>query len=173
MIEIRLRDLCEQTDIEPFFRVHADAESMRYYGMMPFSTVEEAKKLFENYTESQKKGLSLHRVICDKTDDRYLGEIGIFNIDHTHHRANSYCILAPECRKQGVSQTASALFYQELFAATDINRIQASVDSRNENARKSLTGIGYRYEGTLKEYEFENGQFIDIAVYALLRNNLK
>ena len=43
--------------------------------------------------------------------------------------------------------------------------------SRNVNAKKSLTGIGYQYEGRLYQYEFDKGEYIDIDVYSLLRKN--
>lgn len=43
------------------------------------------------------------KVIADATTSEYVGEIGLFNINELHHRANSYCILLPEYRKK-VSQ---------------------------------------------------------------------
>ena len=58
-----------------------------------------------------------------------------------------------------------------IFTSTSINRIQAYTDSRNVNAKKSLTGIGYQYEGRLYQYEFDKGEYIDIDVYSLLRKN--
>ena len=34
-----------------------------------------------------------------------------------------------------------------------------------------MIGIGYNYEGRLKEYELDKGEYIDIDVYSLLRKN--
>ena len=57
----------------------------------------------------------------------------------------------------------------EAFAKINLNRVQAFVDSRNINAAKSLIGIGFNYEGELSEYEYFDGQYINIKVFALTK----
>ena len=169
MKEIYLRKFDIDKDLPFFHKVHSDAKSMQFYGMNEFKTLEESRNLMNSYIESEFGNKSMHRVICDTDSGEYLGEIGLFNINTSHHRANAYCILMPETRKQGVSISASSLFYREVFAKLHLNRVQALVDSRNINASKSLVGIGFNYEGKLIEYEYFDGQYIDIEVFALTK----
>ena len=169
MKDIYLRKFDIDNDLPSFHKVHSDSKSMQFYGMKEFKTLEESRNLMNSYIESEVGKNSMHRVICDTYSGEYLGEIGLFNINTSHHRANAYCILMPEVRKRGISILASSLFYREAFAKLHLNRIQAFVDNRNVNASKSLVGIGFNYEGKLIEYEYFDGQYIDIEVFALTR----
>ena len=166
-----LRDYILEEDLEFFHKVHSDEDSMRYYGMEPAINIGKSQDLMATYLVAIKQGKMIHRVIADAITNEYIGEIGLFNINKQHHRANSYCILLPEYRKRGVSKYISTKFYDFVFSTTCINRIQAHVDSRNLKAKQSLIGIGYNYEGRLKEYELDKGEYIDIDVYSLLRKN--
>lgn len=166
-----LRDFILEEDLVPFHKVHSDENSMQYYGMEPATNIIESRDLMNTYFMAIKQGNMIHQVIADATTHEYVGEIGLFNINKQHHRANSYCILLPKYRKKGISPNISTQFYNLVFSTTCINRIQAHVDSRNFNAKQSLIGIGYNYEGRLKEYELDKGEYIDIDVYSLLRKN--
>lgn len=166
-----LRDFDIEQDILQFHRVHSDPSSMLYYGMEPIVSIDGSRKLLNEYALATQRGNVYRKVIANATTSEYIGEIGLFNVNKQHHRANSYCILLPEYRKKGISKYVSKDFYNLIFSTTPINRIQAHADSRNKNATKSLCGIGYQYEGTLHQYEYDKGEFIDIDVYALLRKD--
>lgn len=166
---VLLRRFDKKADINLFHKVHSDAESMKYYGMSAFDSVEQSRRLMDDYIQSEKKNMSFHRVICDPVTHVYMGEIGLFNINGRHQRATAYCILLPEQRKKGISVDASILFYRTIFNQLNINRVQALVDSRNEEAKASLNGIGFVFEGKMLQYEFFENEYIDIEVFALLK----
>lgn len=166
-----LRDFDIEQDILQFHRVHSDPISMLYYGMEPLVSIDRSLALLNEYSLASQRGNMYRKVIADAATSEYVGEIGLFNINMQHHRAYSYCILLPEYRKKGISKYISKDFYNLIFSATTINRIQAYVDSRNKDAKMSLCGIGYKYEGRLHQYEYDKGEFIDIDVYALLRKD--
>lgn len=168
-LHVVLRCFEPEKDLLCFHRVHSDTNSMQYYGMQEFQSIEDSRKLMLDYVDSEKNYKSIHRVICEQGNTEYMGEIGLFNINPIHHRANAYCILLPEHRKRGVSIKASVLFYKEVFEEKQINRVQALVDSRNTNAIQSLIGIGFAYEGKLLQYELEKDGYIDIEVFSLIK----
>ncbi|WP_225226249.1 GNAT family N-acetyltransferase [Phocaeicola intestinalis] len=168
--DIIIRKFDTKMDLLQFHKLHSDPSSMQFYGMNEFKTTEESYTLMTSYINSELNKKSIHRVIADAFTNEYLGEIGVFNINAIHNRANAYCILLPECRKKGYSVKASSLFYKEVFESTEINRIQALVDCDNINAIKSLKGLGFIHEGRLKEYELDRGRYIDIDIFALLKS---
>ena len=168
---IYLRRFDIEKDLDLFHQVHSDPSSVKYYGMFPLSSIEQSRHMINTYIDSEYNNKSIHRVICSQDSDKYMGEIGLFNINTSHHRANAYCILLPEHRKKGISIDASILLYDEAFKTMHINRIQALVDCRNINAKKSLKGIGFSYEGKLSQYEFFDGEYIDMDLFALLKEN--
>jgi ribosomal-protein-alanine N-acetyltransferase len=171
--EITLREFDIEKDIRKFYSVHSKPDVIKYYGMNPLKSVEKSVSLMSNYIESTKNQKSMHWVICDTTNQEYMGDIGLFNINFQHKRANSYCILSPEYWGKKISKKATFLLFPFLFSNTSLNRIQAFVDTRNHPAIKSLKDIGYLYEGVLYEYEFENDEFIDISVFAITRNQFE
>ncbi len=169
--DVYLRKFDIEKDLHLFHKLHSDSISMLFYGMSEFNALDESRKLMNDYIKSELNSKSIHRVISNIDSNEYLGEIGLFNINNIHHRANAYCILLPESRKKGLSIVASSLFYKEIFTKLHLNRIQALVDSRNIDATKSLIGIGFNYEGKLVEYEYYNGEYIDIEVFALTKKH--
>ncbi len=167
--DIFLREFDVERDLYFFHKVHSDSSSMQFYGMHEFNELEQSRALMNSYIDSESNGQSIHRVIADSTSNEYIGEIGIFNINSHHHRADAYCILRPENRRKGISFKASAIFYKKIFESLNINRIQAMVDSRNVDAIKSLKGLGFTHEGKLEQYEFCDGEYIDIESFALIK----
>lgn len=167
--QIILRQFDIEKDLPLFHRVHSDAESMQFYGMHELKSQEDSLKLMENYIKSEQDNKSVHRVICNLQNDEYMGEIGLYNFHTIHNRADAYYILLPEHRGKGFCIDASILLYKEAFEQMYINRIQALVDIRNVESKKSLIGIGFIYEGKLQQYEFENGKYIDIGVFSLIK----
>ena len=166
---VYLRSLDLEKDLSLFHQVYSDSLSMKYYGMQAFEDMDQSLSLMKSYIKSEEENKSIHRVISHPDTNEYMGEIGIFNINAMHHRANAYCILLPQYRNMGFSIDASAIFYDEIFGQKQINRIQALVDSRNAKAISSLKGIGFSYEGRLAQYEFSDGEYIDMDVFALLK----
>lgn len=159
-----------EKDIPFFHKLHSDADSMRYYGMHEFKSIDESRKLMQDYIASEQNNKSVHRVICNPQDNEYMGEIGLFNIHPVHHRAEVYYVLLSEHRKRGVCIEASFLLFSEAFERMNINRIQALVDNRNLNASNSLKGIGFTHEGTLLQYESEDGGYIDIDMFSMIKS---
>lgn len=169
-LDIKLRRFQIEDDLHLFHNGHSDSISMRFYGMNAFTDIEQSRKLLESYILSELKQKSIHRVIANSVTNDYMGEIGLYNINDVHNRADAYCILLPDNRHKGLSIVASRLFYKEVFDTTRINRVQAIVDTRNNEAKKSLIGIGFKYEGTLAQYEYFNNHYIDMDFFAMLKS---
>jgi ribosomal-protein-alanine N-acetyltransferase len=165
-----LRDYDVEKDINSFHWLRSDPNTMRYFGMNVSTSISESRKLLTDYIEAMKKGECYRKVICQK-DGLYIGEIGINKINKEHHRANAFSILLPQYRHRGISIYIANSFYNYVFKSLDINRVQALVDTRNLDAKKSLSNIGYQYEGTLYQYELESDGFVDLDVYALLKKD--
>ena len=56
-----------------------------------------------------------------------------------------------------------------LFAGYAANRIAAFTDVENVPARRLLESLGFRMEGVLRRSSFRDGQWRDLASYAVLR----
>lgn len=70
---------------------------------------------------------------------------------------------------RGVMTTTVRAFCEALFAHTDIERIEAGAFITNPASHRVLEKAGFAREGVLRRKYFKDGEFIDDAVYALLR----
>ena len=52
-----------------------------------------------------------------------------------------------------------------------MNRLEADIDPRNDNSAKSLTRLGFREEGVLRERWIVAGEKSDTAYYGLLASD--
>ena len=48
-----------------------------------------------------------------------------------------------------------------------LHRIYAYVETENQNSKKVLQKLGFEFEGTMKECEIKNGEWIDLEIYAV------
>ncbi|MBP5168758.1 MAG: GNAT family N-acetyltransferase, partial [Oscillospiraceae bacterium] len=57
------------------------------------------------------------------------------------------------------------------FSCSDVNRIEAFVETPNTASRALLEKLGFRLEGLLREHEMCRGNLIDIQILSLLRKD--
>lgn len=77
--------------------------------------------------------------------------------------------LIPAARGQGLGVEAQRLIADYLFAATDLNRVEASTDVANTAEQRALTKAGYHFEGVMRRAQFRAGEYHDLAYYSRLR----
>ena len=55
------------------------------------------------------------------------------------------------------------------FTDLDLNRIEGYVLSENTKCKKALEKINFKFEGTLREFEFKKGEPINVDCYSILK----
>ena len=75
-----------------------------------------------------------------------------------------------EARGQGYAREGVGLLVEYLFAGYPAERIAAFTDVDNVPAQRVLTGVGFEREGVLRRAMFRDGDWRDIAIYAILRD---
>ena len=79
--------------------------------------------------------------------------------------------LIPSARGRGLGADAQRLVADYLFAATDLNRVEASTDVANAAEQRALEKAGYHFEGTMRRAQFRAGAYHDLAYYSRLRDD--
>ena len=79
--------------------------------------------------------------------------------------------LIPEGRGQGFGSEAQRLLADYLFAATKVNRVEASTDVENVPEQRSLEKAGFTREGVVRGAQFRAGTYHDLVVFARLRSD--
>ncbi len=81
--------------------------------------------------------------------------------------------LVPKERWKGYCTEAVQIMVDYLFLSRDVERIQASTDTRNLAPQKVLEKVGFKKEGTVRRYFFIRGQYRDSFIYSIIREEWK
>ena len=77
--------------------------------------------------------------------------------------------LLPWARGHGYGTEAQRLLGDWLFAASDVNRVEASTDVDNVPEQRSLEKAGYVREGIQRGSQYRAGAYHDMVTYAQVR----
>lgn len=160
------------SDVQDFINITNDKEVMKYYGSRGsfIKTINEAKKEIDWGIKQFSKNAGKW-IITEKNKDQYIGDIGFFDFIENHKRVELGYKLYKEYWGKGIITNFVKILVNWGFAELGYNRIQALVDSRNEGSKIVLIRNQFKLEGTLREYEFEHGLFVDLEMYSLLKKN--
>ena len=164
---LRLRQPRE-TDVEQLLAITQNEDVMRYYGMEPFNTEQEALEEINWFNDQFTKVKGIRWVITKKPQDAYVGDIG-FGYVAQHSRADIGFKLAQVYWRQGLITEAMNKVIAYGFETMKVNRFEATVDPRNVACKSLLETFRFTKEGLLRDYEFEKGAFVDLAMYSLLK----
>ena len=81
--------------------------------------------------------------------------------------------LLPTERGKGYCTESAKVLVDYLFLSRDIPCIQATTDIRNAASQKVLEKVGFKKEGILRKRWFMKGEWKDIAVFSILREEWK
>ena len=108
-------------------------------------------------------------LITDR-EGRRLGQVNIYKASHSYEGWElGYRIYRPDDRGKGYMTEAVRLATAYLFGQEPIQRVQILVDPRNEGSRTVAERAGYTLEGTLRGAHFDRGEYHDLLLFSILR----
>ena len=117
-------------------------------------------------------GTSVQLAIVLKDNDELVGSIGYFGISEVHRKAELGYWIAVDYWGKGYCTEAAAEMINWAFANLNLNRIVARHMGLNEGSGKVMRKLGMKKEGTLRQDAFKNGEFHDMEIYSVLRDDL-
>ena len=162
-----LRPICDD-DLPFVFRGFSEPEMTRYYGIQ-YETLEATKAQMDWYRQLEDKGTGRWWAICLRDTEVFAGAVGFNNISPDRHRGEVGYWLFPE--HQGKGYMSEALTEALGFAFQNMvhHRISAEVETENTASFKLLNHLGFTFEGTLRECERKDGQFISLEIWSVLK----
>ena len=158
-----------EKDLQPAYEIQSDPEVMRYYGVLPHQSTDKTREHLEWLAKLHREEIGLRWVITLKGEDQYIGDIGYYDYEKKHNKAEIGYILGKQHWKKGIMSEAIKAALDYGYNVMNLNRVQALVDPRNKGSQKVLEKQGFSYEGTFREYEYEYGEYIDLDMHSLLR----
>lgn len=170
---IRIRPIETEEDLKYLFRSFNDPESFgQFVNFDPRSWDE-----FQSHIrEGAKSPAQFTPMLIEKNDEkRVIGSVVHF-VPHPLGKACleiGYGIDDLSLRRKGFGTEAANLFVDFLFKTKPLERIQAMTNIANRGSQRVLEKVGFKQEGTLRHADFLDGQFSDMLIYSILKEDWK
>jgi RimJ/RimL family protein N-acetyltransferase len=124
-------------------------------------------------SRQQAAGEGIHLLIVDAETDDLLGSIGVPGLNRAERRCGLGYWLAPGARGRGLMTGAVRLMSAWILESLPVDRIEIAIQQENRASRAVATRAGYTFEGVLRSHTLIKGRRRDMAVYSLLRGELR
>lgn len=109
-------------------------------------------------------------VICKKDTSELIGDIGVHFLDLSGFQVELGCTLNLNYQGKGFAFEALKEVINYLFDELNKHRITASIDPGNEKSIRLFTRLGFRKEAHFKQSVYQNGEWTDDFVFAILKD---
>lgn len=111
---------------------------------------------------------NLH-LACANDDDVYMGTVSLKHIDRINGHAE-YAVAFRTCAHgTGLAREATDALLRKAFGELALRRVYLNVLAHNKRAIAFYERAGFRYEGALREHVLIRGEYEDLVLYGLLR----
>lgn len=165
--ELKLTSI-EEEDIETIAKWYNDLDFLRYYDVVPAfpKNKSEVKEMIFNTYKSNNNYIFAIRKICD---NRIIGVTGLENILWNNGTALFYIGFGEkESRGKGYGKEVMDLVLNFAFKELNLHRIHLTVLEYNNRAISLYEKMGFKKEGTYREFIHRDGKRYDMYLYGLL-----
>ena len=155
-------------DLKNVFKGLSHPDVIKYYGVN-YDTLEATKAQMNFFAELEQNETGIWWALCSLDNKEFYGAAGLNSLSKEHKKAEIGFWLLPDFWKQGIMTEAVPLIYNYGFDQIGLHRIEGFVETENQNCKNAIIKLGFKHEGTMKECEIKNGQFISLDIYAKLK----
>ena len=109
--------------------------------------------------------------IIDKATNRLVGTIGYMDYNEDNATVEVGYSLARWLWNGGYMTEALTRVIEYTFEAMDINRIEAQHELENPSSGRVMEKCGMRKEGELRQRLYNKGRYVDVALYAIIKED--
>jgi len=166
----RLREL-ERKDINIINRWRRDSELIKLLGApYRFINQEVDQKWFDDYMS--RRNTSVRCAIVEENNDEILGLVSLVSIDYMNQLAELHIMIGDNANQgKGIGSFAVTSILKHAFYDLNLHRIELSVLTSNQRAINLYEKVGFVREGVKRKVKYKNGEFIDMYIYALLKED--
>ncbi|WP_412030343.1 GNAT family N-acetyltransferase [Deinococcus yunweiensis] len=161
--------LPEIEDLDRFYAMRNDEDAIRSLG--GYSAGMSKKAATEWLIARGSPGRDLIFMIIHP-ESGLIGHVGLYEIDH-RIRMGEFAILIGDKNYwgRGIGESATRFMINYGFDNLNLNRVQLEVLSTNQRAIKLYERVGFTLEGTRRQVQYKDGQYIDSHLMSVLRND--
>lgn len=169
MQRIQLRRFCHSDSDDMLKNWISDSEIQSLLSEPIYTTKQELAELLKKYIESYEKQDYYRWAIVLKETNECIGQIAFFLIDNKNHFGEiEYCI-GKKFQRKGLATECTKTLINFGFEKIQLNKIQICHKSNNEPSKRVIEKCGFKYEGTLRDFFYMEGEYVDRLYYSILR----
>jgi ribosomal-protein-alanine N-acetyltransferase len=158
-------------DVPALYAVFSDPEVARYWSRPAMTELCQAEEYLQSILEGYSTA-SFLQLGVERTSDRgVLGTCTLFHFDWPNRRAEIGYALGSTHWGNGWMTEALRALMRYAFEELGLHRLEADIDPRNISSARSLTRMGFSYEGLMRERWIVNGEVSDTGFYGLLQRD--
>ena len=158
-------------DVIEVYELRSNPETMKYIPRPLVTSMEEALEHIGMIKDKIENNTGINWAITLKGKPKLLGIIGHYRIQPENYRSEIGYMILPEYQNQGITSEAIHLVLDYGFNHLNFHSVEAIIEPKNHASAKVLEKNGFVKEAHFLEDVFWDGQFIDSAVYSLLKRN--
>lgn len=158
----------EESDIASVFKGLSHPDIIKHYGIR-FDSLESTKEQMNWFADLEKAGGGVWFAICSLDNTTFYGAGGLNDLNKEHKKAEIGFWLLTDFWGKGIMGEAMPLICNYGFDKLGLHRIEAFVESDNTNCKKAMAKLDFQHEGTMKDCEIKNGEFISLDIYSKIK----
>lgn len=158
-----------ENDLDNVYKGLSHPDIIKYYGIS-FTSREAAEEQLTWFYQLEKTGTGIWWAVCSPDNKTFYGAGGLNNLRTEHKKAEIGFWLFPEYWGKGIMIEAMPHICNYGFEDLGLHRIEGLVETGNIACKRAMAKLAFTHEGTMKDCEIKNGQFISVDVYAKLKD---
>lgn len=132
----------------------------------PISKVATKKWLHNMYADSSR----MEFIVCMKDTDEIIGYTGFRDVNYKNKNAESYTGIGnTDYWGKGLGKEIKVTVINYIFGVHDMNKIYTQVRVGHDRNLRLNESIGFVKEGVLRQHIYNRGQFKDVVVQGVLK----
>lgn len=160
-------------DVDDIFEYYKDDEVTKYTQSEIHKNIEDTISTVEKLMSSNSNKRGIAWCIEHKADEKVIGNIGIFAISQSGHKAEIGFTVSRKYWGQGYGTEMIQNALKYAIETVGINRIEATCKKENIASSRAMEKAGMKYEGTLRDYSIKDGVYYDVKIYSMIRKDLE
>lgn len=160
-------------DAAAIFAYASDPEVARYVVWEAHRSVKDAEAFLDLTMGRYASGEASDWGMVYKGDGRLIGTSGFVAREPEHARAEVGCVLHRGYWGMGLAAEALGAMISFGFERMGLNRIEGRCIAENMASARIMEKAGMVYEGTMRQREFMKGEYRDMKLYAILKDEYR
>lgn len=159
----------EEADLDDFYVCRSQPEVYRYlYADVP-DRAEAAAQVVKKMAQGELTEEGQWLVLAVVLQDRVIGDVVLKWLSEEHRQGEIGYVFNPAHHGKGYAREAAAAMLEIGFRDLGLHRVVAECDPRNEPSWRVMERLGMRREAHFRQNEIFKGEWGDLFVYALLK----